>query len=149
MIAKEDLRNKCLEMLNVKITALQKILHDLQQSAANETKSTAGDKHETALAMLQIEQENTGRQLQVLLSQRLQLQQLDLLKSATIIGKGSLVYTNKGLVFISVGIGKFRMGNHMIMVISYASPLGSMLVGKKVGETVQCNNIDYRVDEIV
>ncbi len=148
MIVKEDLRNKCLGMLNDKINALQKILHELQQSAANETKSTAGDKHETALAMLQIEQENTGRQLQVLLGQRLQLQQLDLSKSATIIGKGSLVYTNKGLVFISVGIGKFHMGNNMIMVVSHASPLGSMLVGKKVGETVQCNSIDYRVDEI-
>lgn len=149
MIAKEDLRNKCLEMLNEKIIALQKILHDLQQSAANETKSTAGDKHETALAMLQIEQENTGRQLQVLLSQRLQLQQLDLSKPSTIISKGSLVNTNKGLVFISVGIGKFHMGNNMIMVISHASPLGSLLVGKKVGQTVQCNNIDYRVEKIV
>lgn len=149
MIAKEDVRNKCLEILKGKMTALKKILHDLQQSAANETKSTAGDKHETALAMLQIEQENTGRQLQVLLSQRLQLTQLDLSKSATIIGKGSLVYTNKGLVFISVGMGKIPINNNIIMVISHASPLGSMLVGKKVGDTVQCTNFDYRVIEIV
>jgi hypothetical protein len=43
---------------------LQQVLADLKESGANETKSTAGDKHETALAMLQIEQANTRGQLQ-------------------------------------------------------------------------------------
>ena len=34
---------------------LQQVLNDLKESGVNETKSKAGDKHETTLAMLQIE----------------------------------------------------------------------------------------------
>jgi hypothetical protein len=47
------------------VAAVQKVLADLHHSASNETKSTAGDKHETALAMLQLEQENKRQQLRV------------------------------------------------------------------------------------
>ncbi len=148
MNLKEDFTNKCLEILNEKIASLQKILLDIRHSAANETKSTAGDKHETALAMLQIEQENTGRQLQVLLGQRLQLTQIDLCKKANIIGKGSLIYTNRGLIFIAVGLGKVLMDNNILLLISHASPLGNLLTGKKVGDTVQCNGIDYQIEQI-
>ena len=51
------------QQLQDKINHVQLILQELSQSAANETKSTAGDKHETALAMLQLEQENKRKQL--------------------------------------------------------------------------------------
>lgn len=148
MIDKEQVKNKCLGIINEKITCLQNILVDLQYSAANETKSTAGDKHETALAMLQIEQENTGRQLQVLLGQRLQLTQLDLSKSATNISKGSLVYTSKGIVFIAVGLGKLQMDQNVLLVISHASPLGALLMGKKIDESVTCNGVEYHINQI-
>ena len=148
MNLKEEVSNKCREMLDEKIASLKKILLDLQQSAANETKSTAGDKHETALAMLQIEQENTSRQLQVLLGQRLQLTQIDLSKKANIIGKGSLIYTNRGLIFIAIGLGKVQMDKTICLVISPTSPLGILLLTKKVSDTVQCNGIDYQIDQI-
>ena len=148
MNLKEEVSNKCREILDEKIASLKKILLDLQQSAANETKSTAGDKHETALAMLQIEQENTSRQLQALLGQRLQLTQIDLSKKANIIGKGSLIYTNRGLIFIAIGLGKVQMDKTICLVISPTSPLGILLLTKKVSDTVQCNGIDYQIDQI-
>ena len=148
MNLKEEVSNKCREMLDEKIASLKKILLDLQQSAANETKSTAGDKHETALAMLQIEQENTSRQLQALLGQRLQLTQIDLSKKANILGKGSLIYTNRGLIFIAIGLGKVQMDNTICLVISPTSPLGILLLTKEVSDTVQCKGIDYQIDQI-
>lgn len=148
MNLKEEVSNKCREILDEKIASLKKILLDLQQSAANETKSTAGDKHETALAMLQIEQENTSRQLQALLGQHLQLTQIDLSKKANIIGKGSLIYTNRGLIFIAIGLGKVQMDKTICLVISPTSPLGILLLTKKVSDTVQCNGIDYQIDQI-
>ncbi|MCY7421417.1 MAG: hypothetical protein LH478_06690 [Chitinophagaceae bacterium] len=148
MSLKKDVCNSCLKMLSDKIASLQKILLDLQLSAANETKSTAGDKHETALAMLQIEQENTSRQLNVLLGQRLELSQINLSKKGTLVSKGSLIYTNRGLVFISVGLGKIFLENRICLVISNTSPLGNLLTGKQVNETIHCNGIDYRIEQI-
>jgi hypothetical protein len=56
------------------------ILNELNDSAKNETKSTAGDKHETALAMLQIEQENTRNKLKEIKEQKLQLDRIDIKK---------------------------------------------------------------------
>ena len=63
MSFKENVYSAFAQLLNEKINNVQQILQELHRSAANETKSTAGDKHETALAMLQIEQENKRSQL--------------------------------------------------------------------------------------
>jgi hypothetical protein len=64
MTLKQKIYNYYLQVINDKVYMLQQVLADLKESGANETKSTAGDKHETALAMLQIEQANTRGQLQ-------------------------------------------------------------------------------------
>jgi len=58
MSIKQKIYTHFLKMLNTNISILQKSLVDLKESSSNETKSTAGDKYETALAMLQIEQSN-------------------------------------------------------------------------------------------
>ena len=55
---------------------LQQRLNDLKESGANETKSTAGDKHETALAMVQIEQANIRKQLEEALAQKAILEKI-------------------------------------------------------------------------
>ena len=60
---KQRVYEQCRQRIDEKISLLSHMLEELKESSSNETKSTAGDKHETALAMLQIEQENTGRQL--------------------------------------------------------------------------------------
>ena len=104
MTRKERTHQHCLLLLQQKIDALQKNLHDLSASAGNETKRTAGDKHETALAMLQIEQENNSRQLKEVLQQKAVLEKLDpQIQTATIV-RGSLVETNKGRFYISLGL---------------------------------------------
>ena len=63
MTFKERVYQQFLQLIKDKILSLETILNDLNESAKNETKSTAGDKHETALAMLQIEQENTRKKI--------------------------------------------------------------------------------------
>ena len=55
---------------------LHQVLADLKESGTNETKSTAGDKHETALAMLQIEQANINAQLSDALDKKAVLKKL-------------------------------------------------------------------------
>lgn len=65
-------------------------------------KSTAGDKHETALAILQIEQENVNRQLENLLSQKHTIQKIDRATRGKQVANGALVKTSKGYLFLSI-----------------------------------------------
>ena len=77
MKLKQKIYNHYLQIIHDKVSMLQKVLDDLKESGANETKSTAGDKHETALAMLQIEQANTRTQLQEVLNQQAALEKIN------------------------------------------------------------------------
>ncbi|MEO7835677.1 MAG: hypothetical protein ABIR50_10180, partial [Ginsengibacter sp.] len=70
MKLKQKIYNHYLNLINDKVVMLQKTLAELKESGTNETKSTAGDKHETALAMLQIEQANVCGQLQDALTKK-------------------------------------------------------------------------------
>ncbi|TWI81480.1 hypothetical protein IQ13_2498 [Lacibacter cauensis] len=145
MTRKERTHQHCLLLLQQKIDALQKNLHDLSASAGNETKRTAGDKHETALAMLQIEQENNSRQLKEVLQQKAILEKIDpQLQTATIV-RGSLVETNKGRFYISLGLGKLKVEEETVFAVSPEAPLGKLLLMKKAGDAFTFNDTDYKI----
>ena len=63
MIQKEQLYNLCVTFINNRLLAVKTTLEEIQESLLSETKSSAGDKHETGRAMLQLEREKTGQQL--------------------------------------------------------------------------------------
>jgi len=135
-------------MLETKINGLQQQLNDLKESTANETKSTAGDKYETARAMLQIEQDNTRRQLQEALEQQSIFTAIDIAISSNEIIRGSLVKTNKGYLFISVALGKIIVDGITIIALSPQSPLGKQLMSLRVNDITTINNIAYTIDDI-
>ena len=136
-------------MLETKISELQKQLNDLKESTANETKSTAGDKYETARAMLQIEQDNTRRQLQEVLEQQSIFTAIDIFINSKEIIRGSLVKTNKGYLFISVALGKIIVDGITIIALSPQSPLGKQLMGLQINNSTSINNIPYIIEEIL
>lgn len=148
MTLKQKIFNYYLGKMTEKIHHLESILVDLKESGANETKSTAGDKHETALAMLQIEQANTRGQLQELMVQKKVLDSIIPSLVATIVCKGSLVKTNKGYFFISVAMGKAKVDEADVIALSPQSPLGIKLLGLKVGEHTTINNHHYQIKSI-
>ncbi len=127
---------------------LQQVLNDLKESGANETKSTAGDKHETALAMLQIEQANTRGQLQELLLQKAALEKLDPALAAPVIVNGSLIKTSRGYFYMSVAMGKAAVEGIVVIALSPQSPLGQKLLGLKKGAMVRVNDIEYTIESI-
>ena len=127
---------------------LQKILDDLKESGTNETKSTAGDKHETALAMLQIEQANTRGQLQEVLNQQAALEKINPDLSANTVLNGSLIKTNRGYLFMSIALGKAVVDDVSVIALSSQSPLGQKLMGLKAGDAAEINNIAYLVESI-
>lgn len=137
------------QLCNNKVALLQQTLADLKESGANETKSTAGDKHETALAMLQIEQANKRTQLQEALTQKAALEKLENITNTTCIVNGSLVKTDKGYFYISVALGKAVVNDIAVIAISLASPLGTKLMGLRVQDIAKINDITYLVEEII
>jgi hypothetical protein len=135
-------------MVNEKIAFLQSGLKELTESAANESKSTAGDKHETALAMLQIEQENTGRQLKEALTNKLHLSQMNIHLTPGKVTNGTLVQTNKGLFFVSIALGKMIINNTPVIVLSPQSPLGNKLLGLKKNDKAEMNGTTYVIEKV-
>lgn len=145
---KQKIYDHYLQLIMDKVYLLQQVLADLKESGSNETKSTAGDKHETALAMLQIEQANKRAQLQELLSQKAALERINPALTASMVVNGSLIKTNRGWLFISVALGKATIEHIPVIALSPQSPLGNKLMGLKVKDTAEINNIEYIIESI-
>ncbi|MBA2762931.1 MAG: hypothetical protein H0U39_13435 [Segetibacter sp.] len=148
MTFKEQVYKHCLELVNNKTYVLRQTLNDLVESASNESKSTAGDKHETALAMLQIEQENTSKQLETLLSQKLLLEKIIPVIQSKQVAKGALVKTNKGYFYVSIALGKIIVEGIPVIALSPQSPLGSKLIGLTANGTTTVNGITYLIESV-
>ena len=145
MTRKEKIHRHSLDIINHKISLLQQILADLKESGSNETKSTAGDEHETALAMLQIEQANTRGQLEDVLQKKAALLKINPALSAEQIVNGSLVKTNSGYLFISVALGKIKTEGIEVITISPQSPLGEKVMGLRKGEATEVNGNRFEI----
>lgn len=148
MTLKQKTYNRYLDIASQKIALLQQVLADLKESGSNETKSTAGDKHETALAMLQIEQAQKREQLKEALTQKAALDKIKPLATAAFITNGSLVKTNRGYLFMSIALGRTLVEGIAITALSPQSPLGMKLMGLTAGDTVEVNNNKYIVESI-
>ena len=148
MTLKQKIYDHYLHTIHDKVAMLQKILVDLKESGTNETKSTAGDKHETALAMLQIEQANIRAQLQEVLAQKAALEKINPVLSAAMVVNGSLIKTNRGYLFISIALGKVVIDDYAVIALSPQSPLGQKLMGLRAGDTALINNMEYYIEGI-
>jgi transcription elongation GreA/GreB family factor len=148
MTLKQKIYNHYLQLINNKVHLLQQVLADLKESGSNETKSTAGDKHETALAMLQIEQANTRAQLQEVINQKDALEKINPAVTAIKIVNGSLVKTNRGYLFLSVALGKAVVEGITVIALSPQSPLGIKLMGLTIGNVAEVNGNKYVIEGI-
>lgn len=149
MTLKQKIYNHYLQLVNDKIRMLQQVLADLKESGSNETKSTAGDKHETALAMLQIEQANMRGQLSDALSRKAALERINPGLSVSVIVNGSLVKTNRGYLFVSIALGKLVIEEIPVIAISPQSPLGQQLMGLTVNDVVEFRNTIYVIERVI
>lgn len=148
MTFKQKVYDHFLNQINERVQHLQKIQADLRESAANETKSTAGDKHETALAMLQIEQANIGGQLQDALIQQVGLLKINAAIQTQVVVSGSLLKTSRGYLFVSVAMGKAIIDGMQVMALSPQSPLGKQLMGLQTGDSSTINGITYHIEKV-
>lgn len=60
MSLKEELYELCVDFVDSRLSTIQQTIESNQKALTSETKSSAGDKHETGRAMLQLEMEKAG-----------------------------------------------------------------------------------------
>ncbi|RYZ50586.1 MAG: hypothetical protein EOP49_13680 [Sphingobacteriales bacterium] len=146
---KEQVYQHFHELVTGKIAPVQQKLDDLRDSLTGETKSTAGDKHETARAFVHIEQAQTAGQLTSLQQQKAELERVSGLAEQDRIAAGSLVETDRGYFYLSAGIGKAVIENVTVFALSTQSPLGKSLAGLTVGDTASVNGQSYLIKHIL
>lgn len=128
---------------------IQANLDDLKEMGKNETKSTAGDKHETALAMVQLEQEKLRGQLKAAQQQLADFSKIDPNKTGPVVHLGSLVNTNRGIFLVSLALGKIQVDGTTIMALSPQSPLGEKLTGLQAGDEVVIMTTKYSIESVL
>ncbi len=137
------------QLLQDKIDVFRDMISGLTEDAQNDAKGSAGDKHETALSMMHIEQEKLNYKLKEILGQKAVLDKIDASVNHTKITLGSLVQTNGMLLFISAALPKITIDNKTIIAVSPQSPLGSKLMGNEVGFEFEINTTKYIIQTIL
>lgn len=134
--------------VNTRVNSLELALDESRSEMVSESKSTAGDKHETGRAMAQLEQEKLGRQVLSARELKQVIAQIDPTVKYDTVEFGSLVKTSTGWFFFSVGIGKLEVDNETVFCLTITSPLGNLLHGKKIGDTILLNGNTISVQEM-
>lgn len=145
---KQQLYTLCHNHLETQEAGIKKIIADAQEAANNETKSTAGDKYETAREMMQQEINLALSRLSEVQQQKAVLARIDASVPNEVAAPGALVITNTGNYYIAVSIGKLTMGTTIYYAISAASPLGSQLAGHKAGDELTFNGKKITISSV-
>lgn len=146
---KQKILSQYQTLLQDKIDIYQDLIASLTEDAQNDAKSSAGDKHETTLSKLHIEQEKIAQKLKEALEQRAILSKLDIDQVTNRIVLGSLVKTNHLTVLVATALPKITIDNQTIFAISPQSPLGIQLIGKSVNDEFPVNNVAHKILEIL
>jgi len=142
---KKALYQFCQDYVDSRIQRIQNQIAEVKTSLSSESKSTAGDKHETGRAMLQLEREKLGQQL--LEAEKMQqiLRKVPLETNAKKVTLGSLIKTSKASYYISISAGKFEKKKEIVFCISSDTPIARLLLGKDVNDVIEFNEIESKI----
>lgn len=146
---KETLYNHCSNFIENRFQTIQNTINEIQVSLTSETKSSAGDKHETGRAMLQLEREKAGNQLAEIQKLKESFSKIDISKISKTVGLGSIVITSQNNYFISISAGEFTVENDTYYAISPNTPMGQLLLGKKVGDDVVFREQKFKIEKVL
>jgi hypothetical protein len=76
------------------------------------------------------------------------LKQLDNSKKYNHATQGSLITTDNGIFFISIGVGKLEIKSNKYFVVSLLSPIGSAMKGLSKNEKFTFRSIKYFIKNI-
>jgi hypothetical protein len=148
MTFKQKIHQYYLQLVQDRIDVFRDMIVALTEDSKNDAKGSAGDKHETALSMMHIEQEKLNRKLREVLDQKVVLDKIDAATITKNIIVGSLIRANGFYLYLSVALPKITVDEISIIALSPQSPLGNKLLGNEVGFTFEINSTKYLIEEI-
>ena len=120
-------------------------LRSLQESLAEYTKSSAGDKFETSREMTQQEINKIEAQTELCLKNLSDLAKLKNTETDVVIRQGSLVQTNMGFYYLAFAHGKLMIDDQAVFVLSLESPVGALMNGLSAGDKFAFNMREFNV----
>lgn len=145
---KEALFRQCEAFANKRLQTVEAVISSNQLALQSETKSSAGDKHETGRAMLQLEMEKAGQQLAGIMHMKEILAKVDLLRTSKNVRLGSIIFTEKVNYFLSISAGQLFVSDKTYFAVSVSSPIGKLLLGKQENDAISFNGMLYKVQKI-
>lgn len=149
MSLKKDLHQQCVELVDKRWSSIQNHIADIQNSLLSETKSSAGDKHETGRAMLQLEREKAGHQLAEIETLKTMLSKINTEERPGKVRAGSLVLTSQAHYYISISLGALQADGKTVYAISPGTPVGQLLMGKQVGDEMSFNGNAFVIEDVI
>lgn len=123
-------------------------LSDISSDSGDNQKNSAGDKHETAKAMADMEAEKLSQSLQRLSVQLETLKDPGITENFKKIGSKSLFKANGNYYFVLFAYGKLTIGEKNVFVLSPEAPLSLALLGLSTGESTQFNGQEFMVESV-
>jgi len=148
MTFKQKIHQHYTRQVQDKIDIFRDMILALTEDSKNDAKGSAGDKHETALSMMHLEQEKLNYKLKEVFIQKAILDKIDGSLTHSTIALGSLVLANGIYLYLSLALPKITVEQVTIIALSPQSPLGEKLMGNKVGFEFEINGTQYHIDSI-
>lgn len=136
------------EQLRLKKARLENMILDLQQSAAEDSKSSMGDKYETSREMTRQEIVKVESRLSIVQQQEIVLQKVAAQHNTEQVRVGNLIETNEGFFFLGIPVGALKIKAQPVFCLSSESPLGKVLIGKTEGEAFVFRGKRFQILEI-
>ena len=149
MAFKDDVCAYYAQNIQDKIDVFKDMISALTEDAKNDSKGSAGDKHETALSMMHLEQEKLNYKILENVAAKKAFDQIDFGRKSDKVILGSLVQANSTFFLISVALPKTILDGHTIYGLSTESPLAKALLGQKVGYSFKINSSEYLINDIL
>jgi transcription elongation GreA/GreB family factor len=147
--SRENILSQCRQALEARKREYSDELRSLDEAAAGETKSSAGDKYETGREMIAQSRRLIERNLS---ETEAGLDALDRMAAAPEggtaggkIGFGTLAETSLGWYLVGASLGELESQGVPVRTVSLASPLGMALRGKSPGEDVPWRGSVFRI----
>jgi len=77
------------------------------------------------------------------------VQKINPSKSNSKINLGSLVETDKGWFYISVGLGSLTFKEQVIFAINPEAPFGKVIIGKEKGDSIHFNGVESEIIQVL
>ena len=144
---KKEVYEALVKVIQERGAEMQLAWDELMESNKQEGKSSAGDKHETAAAQVHLELEKMGKQMQEHNRKCEELERFNpsKLESNNQVRSGSLVETSAGWFYIITSLGKITTESGDCFVVSASSPIGTTLLGKRIGEAFHWNLLEGKI----